>query len=106
MTAIEGPMIYSRDEVAAAFAMVSGTRDGAVIRAFLAEKLMRGPTPGQKSGAVREEVGRLSMVREILNLLEGPRDSDAGEQQQSVAERTDRPTRRAHRGAVRRGSLG
>ncbi|MCM5558487.1 hypothetical protein [Pleomorphomonas sp. JP5] len=99
-------MIYTKEEILAAFANVGGTRDGAVIREFLAEKLMRGPTPGQKSGAVREEVGRLSMVREILSLLEGPRDSDAGEQQQPGTERTDRAARHTHRGAARRGRLG
>lgn len=63
-------MIYSREEVDNAVAKIGGTRDGAILRAWLIDQLLMGIPTGLEESTLREDVGRLRVIREIASMLE------------------------------------
>jgi hypothetical protein len=60
----------TKEQMAAAWARIGNTPDGRLARAHLLSILLDGIAPGQNPGAVHEGVGRLSVARELLNLMD------------------------------------
>lgn len=56
--------------IADAWAAIGKTKDGRIVRAYVAELLMDGPSGSMDTGAVYEERGRLKFARDIVRLLD------------------------------------
>lgn len=60
----------TKEQMAAAWGRLGNTSDGRLARTHLLSLLMDGIACGQNPGAVHEGVGRLSLARELINLMD------------------------------------
>ncbi len=97
--------MHDIETIHAAWGQIGRTPEGKIARALLVSMLMRGPTPGMSDGAVREEVGRLNLAREVLTLMDSA-STDGPEHSASAAISRSAPVPGPRRGAGRRGVPG
>lgn len=92
-------MVVQPEDIHAAFERIGRTPDGKLMRLYFVEMLLSGPGADLSEGAVFREVGRMTLAREILTLLDASPDV-AGQSTVVILRKPVVGTE--HRGAVRR----
>lgn len=64
------PYQFDRADCEKAWRRIGVSADGRLARVLLESLLLNGIAPRQSDGAVREEVGRLNLARDLLNLFD------------------------------------